>query len=229
MRPRKSANRRRAPPRPAGCRGRANWCAQTPATPGSAGRRRRFRQPVQMVVHRVGREPAGIELLQPGLPVGREHGKRPAAPGQELVAFENHLVLERAENDAGIPQRLSHRLVAAKRRRLVIAVAEHRLRADLACERRHEFCRRPVQHMQSGAVRRQFATQRGDAAVDELHPAVRARRQGVEDVGVEHEDDMHRPARCQRVVKGGMIGKTQIAPHPDQRGIEFRHGDGGIP
>ena len=52
--------------------------------------------------------------------------------------------------------------------------------------------------------------------MDELDPAVAARRQHIEDGGVEDEGAMHALGETQRVMERGMVETAQVAAKPDK-------------
>jgi hypothetical protein len=84
-----------------------------------------------------------VDLLQPGVLVGREHAVGLAVWREHLAALEDHVVLEGVQHDAGIGQQ----------RRACAAVARQRSRA-----RRHGWRRPPA----TSSWRRQVATRPGD-------------------------------------------------------------------
>ena len=58
----------------------------------------------------------------------------------------------------------------------------------------------------------------GNAGVDELHPAIVARGQRIEDGGIEDEGAVHTIGEAQRVVERGVVEIAQITTKPDEGG-----------
>ena len=76
-----------------------------------------------------------------------------------------------------------------------------------------------VAHDQVAAQVLQLGGQLGDAGVDEFDPPVRARQAG-QDRAVVDKNAIHGGAVAQGVVQGGVVEGAQVAPEPDQSGIE---------
>ncbi len=162
---------------------------------------RRRRKRARVIVAGARRKVGGRQPLEPGVAVGREHGERPARLRQNFVAFEDHLVLCRAEGDPAPGEVLGDGGVAIPRRRLVVAVRVHRLDAKRRGQLRDRGSRVRVTDDQPAAARAQRGGEFGDAVVDELDAAVLACGQRVEDLAVEDERAVDRAAR--RRARGG--------------------------
>ncbi len=185
--------------------------------------RRRRGQVPGVALHRIRRALEGVEPVQPGALVGREHAVGLALAGQHLVAFEQHLVLVVAEGDALGAQGLGHVPVAGDGLGLVVAVGQHLAHAQAARELHDAFARRAMAHDQPAAGRAaargelaQALVQRLRAGMDERHAPVAAAGQRIQDAGVEDEGAVHPLVAAQRVVQGGVVVAAQVAPHPHQ-------------
>jgi hypothetical protein len=146
----------------------------------------------------------GLQLAQPGVLVGREDGKWLAALGQYFVAFEHHLVLERAQLAAGRAQAGGNGGVARAGCRFVVVVGKHGLAVQFGGQRR--YCRfgKVVPHQQVSAGAFELSRKRRQGVVQEFDAAV-GRRQRVQDGAVENEGTVDCPGRGQRLVQGGVI------------------------
>ena len=185
----------------------------------------RRRQVPGMRLHREGAGRVGVQLLQPGALVGREDAVGAALLGHDLVAVPQHLVLHVGKRNAQRRQRARHAGVAGAGAGLVVAAGQHLAHAQLAGQLHDALGRRPVAHDQAAARRAaagrqlaQRAVQLRHAGVDELHAPVRARGQGLQDVGVVHEGAVHLGVAPQRLVQGRVVVAAQVAAEPHQRG-----------
>ncbi|GAB1459496.1 hypothetical protein MASR2M50_12700 [Thauera sp.] len=166
-----------------------------------------------------------VDLLQPGVLVGREHAVGLARLGEHLVALEDHLVLEVLVADAGLGERLRHPAVAHDGVGLVVAGGEDLVDTELRRQARDLVLGAAVanDHPATGAARGarhgvERRIQLDQAGVDELDAAVVARRQGVEDRGIEDEGAMHTFGKAQAMVKRGVVEAAQVAAEPDEGG-----------
>ena len=179
-----------------------------------------------MTLDRVRLQEIVVELAQPGVPVGREDRVRLAAQGQHLAALEDHVVLRRVQGDAAVGEGAARAGVAGERERVVVVVGEHRLHVQLGGEGDDLVGADPVPDQQAHvgdaaalAEPGQIGRQGADALDDELDAPVGA-RQLVEDGAVVDESAPHLARRLERVVEGSVIGDTQVAAEPDERGVE---------
>ena len=178
-----------------------------------------------IALHGVGRALKRIELLQPGAFVGGKHAVRLALLGQHLVFFQQHLVFVIAEGDACRVQCLGGLLVPGDGGRLIVAVGQHFLHAQLLRQLHDARHGRAVAHDQPAAGHAmlpgqllQALVQLQHAGVDELNPPVAARGQGIQDVGIKDKCAIHPGKTAQCVVEGAMVIAAQIAAQPDKRG-----------
>ena len=158
------------------------------STPAGSGARR-----AGVALDRVGLQVEGVELLQPGVPVGREHAVRRAAAGQHLAALEDHVVLRGVQGDAAVGERAADAGVARQGVRVVVVVGVDRLHMELARQGDDLVAGLAVADDQADAVVAvapaelgQVGVERLDAVADELDPPVGA-RQRIEDGAVEDE------------------------------------------
>ena len=136
------------------------------------------------------------------------------------------MVLAGVQGDAGGGQCAAHLRVTRQRVGLVVMVGVDRLHMQLGGQLRQGLHRVAVAHQQAdpfdavrGGQRVQLRLQPDQAVADELDAAVGA-RQGVEDRAVEDERAPDAPGRAQCVVQRSVVVGAQVAPQPDQGGVE---------
>ncbi len=167
---------------------------------------------------------------QPGGAVGRKDRVRFALGRQHLVALENHVLFDGAQRPPVLPQGALDGRIAREGFGLIVASAEHRLRAQLGSQRGDRLARAGVAHDQRGAVFAQSGVDLRHRRQDELHPPIRlqpALQQRIENVSVEHKRQRHLVAGAQGGVQRRVVVQAQIAPQPDQTERQFFHGRAG--
>ena len=141
----------------------ANPSASSDGTGACAGGR--ARAIARLSRRRYERRCAGVSASQPRVPVRREHRVRAGrTASSDLVALEDHLVLEVVIGNAVLRERRARRRDRARSPRLVVAIGEHRIDAELARQRRNRFARLAVAHDQSAARRASAASSSRDAS-----------------------------------------------------------------
>ena len=183
---------------------------------GPAARRR---QRAEVWFHRIGAQLERVELPQPGVLVGREHGERLAAAGHDLATLEDHLVLERVQGPAGIAQRRRDAIIANDRRGLVVMVGEDRVDAEFIGQRHDCLAGAAVAHDQRAAVGAQQLVELGQRVMDELDPPVLGAARGeqrIEDVAIEDERAIHAARLLERVIQRRVVVEPQVTAEPDE-------------
>lgn len=144
---------------------------------------------------------------------------------QDLVALEDHLILEILEADPRGGEPPGHPPVARDRSRLVVAIREYRRHPELRGQGRNLLVGPPVPHddaRPAPACTARHPIERHiqllQAAPDELDAPVAAAGQGVQYLRIEDERTMHAREAAQRVIQRRVIETAQVAAEPDEGG-----------
>ena len=169
----------------------------------------------------------GQQPRQPGFLVGREDGVRCPAAGEDLAALEDHVVLAGVQGNAQAGQRAAHAGIARLGLRLVVVCGIHGLHTQGLGQGGQRFGSVAVLDDQASfflpGQRAQVRIQLEQGGPDELHPAVAA-WQRVQNVPIENEGAIDALALLQGQVQGRVVVDPQVAPEPDQTGIQgFLH------
>jgi hypothetical protein len=184
----------------------------------------------------VGLDVEGLELLEPGVLVGRVDAVGGVVACQHLVALEHDMVFRGEEGGTDVAQRSPHAGVTVLGRGFVVVVGVDRLHAQQGRQFWNFLARVAVSHDQpacgtAGGRGRQIGqgmlqaqlfeggVELDHAVADERHAPV-GTGQRVQDGGVEHKNTPDASGIFQGVVKRGVIGDTQVAAEPDQGGIK---------
>jgi hypothetical protein len=149
-----------------------------------------------------------IQPREPGALVRREHAEGRAASGQELAAFVDHLILERAERAARGGEAASDLLVATDRAGFVVVIGEDRVGAAFGGEHGYQLCGIAVPYEEARAASAQRGVEFRERAVDEGDATVVAVVERIENHRVEDEDGNDR-CRC-----GARFGEHRVVVEP---------------
>jgi hypothetical protein len=174
-----------------------------------------------VALHRIACELKGIDLLEPGVLVGREHAVGFSGLRQHLAALQVGVVLEGIKSFPGRGAPGAHPAVAFQGLGLVVVVGKHGLYAQAACQCGHRLAGHRVQHDQPNLLMSTELAQRRiqlhQRRANELHAPV-GPGQRSQNFAVKNKDAMHLLALGERTVKGRMIVGTQVATKPDESG-----------
>jgi hypothetical protein len=110
--------------------------------------------------------------------------------------------------------------IAALGLRLVITIGKNRGDAELASQPGDLLSSPAMAYQQAAAAPAQSGVELKQGFTNKLDASVGAPDQGIENFAIEEKRAMDAPSSPQGFAKRNVIDVTQIAPKPDQNGIE---------